>query len=160
VLVRRAVAEDHEVVGRVTVAAYQDFLGAESDYSDRLRDAAARDREAELWVAEDDGQVVGTVTVCPPGSPWRELSRPDEGEFRMLAVAPEARGRGIGEALARMCLDRFRGDGARGVVICSLPEMTTAHRVYDRLGFRRAPELDWEPVAGVQLHGYRIEFEE
>jgi ribosomal protein S18 acetylase RimI-like enzyme len=160
VLLRRATPDDHERAGEVTVAAYRDFLGAESDYSDRLRDAAARDREAELWVAEVDGRVVGTVTVCPPGSPWRELSGPDEGEFRMLAVAPEARGRGIGQALARMCLDRFRADGARGVVICSLPEMTTAHRVYDRLGFRRAPEMDWAPVAGVQLHGYRIDFEE
>jgi hypothetical protein len=46
------------------------------------------------------------------------------------------------------------------VVICSLPEMTAAHRVYDRLGFRRVPELDWEPVAGVELHGYRIDFTE
>ncbi len=78
----------------------------------------------------------------------------------MLAVAPEARGRGVGEALARMCLDRFRSEGARGVVICSLPQMTDAHRLYDRLGFRRVPELDWEPVAGVELHGYRIAFKE
>jgi predicted N-acetyltransferase YhbS len=160
VLLRRAVPDDHARAGEVTVAAYRDFLSAESDYVDRLRDAAARDREAELWVAEDDGRVVGTVTVCPPGSPWRELSRPDEGEFRMLAVAAEARGRGIGAALARMCLDRFRAEGARGVVICSLPQMKAAHRVYDRLGFRRVAELDWEPVPGVQLHGYRIDFEE
>ena len=78
----------------------------------------------------------------------------------MLAVAPEARGKGVGEALARMCLDRFRTEGARSVVICSLPEMTSAHRVYERLGFYRVPELDWEPVAGVQLHGYRVDFEE
>jgi ribosomal protein S18 acetylase RimI-like enzyme len=147
----------------VTEAAYADFtLGPADPYRARLRDAATRDREAELWVAtpDDRDEILGCVTLCPPGSPWRELAGPDEGEFRMLAVAPEARGRGVGEALARMCLDRFRAEGARAVVICSLPQMTTAHRMYARLGFRRVPELDWSPVTGVELHGYRIDFEE
>jgi ribosomal protein S18 acetylase RimI-like enzyme len=163
VLLRRATPDDHARAGEVTVAAYADFtLGPADPYVARLRDAATRDREAELWVAtgEDRDEILGCVTICPPGSPWRELAQPDEGEFRMLAVAPEARGRGVGEALARMCLDRFRADGVRGVVICSLPQMTAAHRVYERLGFRRVPELDWEPVPGVELHGYRIDFEE
>jgi ribosomal protein S18 acetylase RimI-like enzyme len=165
VLLRRATPDDHERAGEVTVAAYADFTRGPADgYVARLRDAATRDREAELWVAtpEDrDDEILGCVTLCPPGSPWRELSGgPDEGEFRMLAVAPEARGRGVGEALARMCLDRFRAEGARAVVICSLPQMTSAHRIYERLGFRRVPELDWSPVPGVELHGYRIDFEE
>jgi ribosomal protein S18 acetylase RimI-like enzyme len=163
VLLRRATPDDHERAGEVTVAAYSEFtLGPADPYVERLRDAATRAREAELWVAtpeDSDDEILGCVTLCPQGSPWRELAGPDEGEFRMLAVAPEARGRGVGEALARMCLDRFRAEGARGVVICSLPEMKAAHRIYDRLGFRRAPELDWEPVPGVQLHGYGIDFD-
>jgi ribosomal protein S18 acetylase RimI-like enzyme len=164
VLLRRATPDDHERAGEVTVAAYAPFTRGPADgYVARLRDAATRDREAELWVAtreERDGEILGCVTLCPPGSPWRELAGPDEGEFRMLAVAPEARGRGVGEALARMCLDRFRAEGNRGVVICSLPQMTDAHRLYDRLGFRRVPELDWSPVPGVELHGYRIDFKD
>ncbi len=163
-LLRRATPDDHERAGEVTVTAYADFtLGPVDPYVARLRDAAARDREAEIWVAtpdDGDGEILGCVTLCPPGSPWRELAGPDEGEFRMLAVAPQARGRGVGEALARMCLDRFRAEGARAVVICSLPQMTDAHRLYDRLGFRRAPELDWSPLPGVELHGYRMDFEE
>lgn len=162
-LLRRATPDDHERAGEVTVAAYADFtLGPADPYVARLRDAATRNREAELWVAtpdDHDDEILGCVTLCPAGSPWRELSGPEEGEFRMLAVAPGARGRGVGEALARMCLDRFRAEGARGVVICSLPEMTDAHRLYTRLGFRRAPELDWSPLDGVRLHGFRIDFE-
>jgi ribosomal protein S18 acetylase RimI-like enzyme len=164
VLLRRATPDDHERAGEVTVAAYADFTRGPADgYVARLRDAATRDREAELWVAtpEDRGsEILGCVTLCPPGSPWRELAGPDEGEFRMLAVAPEARGHGVGTALARMCLDRFRAEGNRAVVICSLPEMTDAHRLYARLGFRRVPELDWSPVSGVELRGYRIDFRE
>ena len=59
---------------------------------------------------DDDGTLLGSVTSCPPGSPWRELSVEGEGEFRMLAVAPAARGRGVGEALVRQCEERAARD--------------------------------------------------
>ena len=64
--------------------------GPDDPYVARLRDTAARDRDAELWVAvrATTATLLGCVTFCPPGSPWRELAREDEGEFRMLAVAP------------------------------------------------------------------------
>jgi ribosomal protein S18 acetylase RimI-like enzyme len=154
VRLRRATPADHEAAGDVTVAAYADFtLGPDDPYLARLRDAASRDRDAELWVAtpDDSDRVLGNVTVCPPGSPWRELAGPDEGEFRMLAVAPEARGTGVGEALARHAVDRAAEQGARAVVLSSLPEMAGAHRLYGRLGFERAPARDWQPVPGVRL---------
>ena len=156
--IRRAASEEHAVIGALTVAAYAAFTtGAEDFYVEQLRDAAARDREAELWVAEDDGDVVGTVTIAPEGSPWRELGKPGEGEFRMLAVSPAARGRGVGEALVRHTLDRFRAAGNRRVVLCSLEDMAAAHRIYRRLGFVRAPELDWSPEAGVDLIAFAKE---
>ena len=91
--IRRARPEDYEAIGDATVAAYDDFLtDAEDFYIDHLRDAGSRDREAELWVAADDETdgVLGAVTLCPVGSPWREIGTDDEAEFRMLAVAPGA----------------------------------------------------------------------
>ena len=92
------------MIGDVTLAAYEPLLGsAEASYAEQLRNAEARDHEAELWVAvaPDDREVLGTVTLCREGSPWREIGFADEGEFRMLAVAPHAQGQGVGEALAR-----------------------------------------------------------
>ncbi|HEY0951693.1 GNAT family N-acetyltransferase [Nocardioides sp.] len=158
VVLRRARPEDLPVAGEVTVAAYEQFtLGPTDPYVARLRDAAARDREAELWVAELDGAVVGTVTVALEGSPWREIGRPGEGEFRMLAVAPTVQRRGVGEALMQLVLGRFRDLGAHAVVLSSLAEMSAAHRVYERLGFRRLPERDWSPVPGVDLLAFRME---
>ena len=151
--IRLATDADLEAVGEVTVAAYAQFtLGPDDPYVARLRDSATRAAQAELWVAEDDdGTVLGSVTRCPPGSPWREISRPGEGEFRMLAVGPEARGRGVGEALARHVLALCAEAGERVVVISSLTEMAAAHRIYARLGFRRLPERDWSPAPDVRL---------
>lgn len=158
VVVRRARPEDLAAAGEVTVAAYAEFTaGPDDHYVALLRDAARRDREAELWVAERGGEVVGTVTLAPEGSAWREIGEPGEGEFRMLAVAPAARRQGVGEALMQLVLDRFRELGAGAVVLSSLAEMTAAHRVYERLGFRRAPDRDWSPLPHVHLVAYRLE---
>ena len=65
---------------------------------------------------------------CPPGSACRELATAeDQGEFRMLSVAPVVRGQGIGQALVADCLLRARGAGMREVLLSSLPTMTAAH---------------------------------
>jgi ribosomal protein S18 acetylase RimI-like enzyme len=164
VKLRRSTAWDYAIAGELTVEAYADFTAGPADsYIDHLRDAATRDREAELWVATPDDRddlVLGCVTICPVGSPWREIARDDEGEFRMLAVAPAMRGRGVGEALVRLCLDRFRSEGARGVAISTLAEMTSAHRIYERLGFVRDPERDWSPLAGVHLIAFQLSLED
>lgn len=158
--IRRARPGDLDTVGEVTVAAYADFTtGTEDDYVRHLRDAGRRDREAELWVAtpDDSEEVLGTVTLCPPGSPWREIAQDGEGEFRMLGVAPQARGAGVGTALLEMAIQRFRDDGASTVVLSSLAEMVAAHRIYARAGFERLPERDWSPVEGVDLIAFRKE---
>jgi GNAT superfamily N-acetyltransferase len=155
---RRARPEELPALGELTVAAYADFtLGPADPYVDRLRDAASRAEQAELWVAVEDDELLGCVTWCPPGSPWRELAEAHEGEFRMLAVAPVARGRGAGAALAALCEDRAREHGATAMVLSSLPDMTHAHRVYARLGYRRAPSRDWDPAPGVHLIAFTKE---
>jgi ribosomal protein S18 acetylase RimI-like enzyme len=152
VVVRRARAEDLDTVGEITVAAYAEFTdGPDDHYLGLLRDAARRDREAELWVAEVDGVVRGSVTIALPGSPWREIGTADEGEFRMLAVSPDARRMGVGDALSRLVVDRFRQLGFRTIVLSSLSSMASAHRIYDRLGYRRIPDRDWSPQTGVHL---------
>lgn len=155
--IRLARPEELPVVGEVTVAAYAPFLlGPDDPYAARLRDTAARAGQAELWVAvRDDGhgpaEVLGSVTTCPPGSPWREIARPDEGEFRMLSVAPGAQGQGVGAALVEHVLAHYRRAGARAVVLSSLVEMAAAHRLYARHGFTRLPDRDWSPVPDVHL---------
>ena len=156
--VRRATPADYSAVGELTVRAYVDdgHLPAGIAYVEVLADAESRDRDAELWVASEEpsGRVLGSVTFAGPGSDYAEVAARHEGEFRMLAVAHEARGCGVGEALVRRCIERARELGLDGLVMSTQPSMVRAHRVYERLGFERAPERDWEPVPGVSLLAY------
>lgn len=132
--------------------------GTEDHYEPLLRDAATRAEQAELVVAVDEaGSVLGTVTWCPVGSPWRELAtRDDQGEFRMLSVRPDARRQGIARALVEWCIERARAERLNEIVMCSLTIMRPAHSLYAALGFARAPELDWEPIPAVELWGFRL----
>ncbi|PBC96303.1 acetyltransferase (GNAT) family protein [Streptomyces sp. Ag82_O1-15] len=76
-----------------------------------------------------------------------DLARPGEAEIRMLAVARESRGRAAGETLVRACVDHARAtDGCVRVVLSSQRIMHAAHRIYERLGFTRAPDRDWNPL--------------
>jgi hypothetical protein len=80
VIVRRAVPAEFPAIGEVTATAYlaDNLIPAEIDYVHRLRDARQRAEDADLWVAVDGAELLGTVTWCPDGSPYRELSRPGE----------------------------------------------------------------------------------
>ena len=161
--IRRAEPHEYDVIGDLTLRAYvSDGLSSvESNYVHLLRDASSRAEKAELWVAVDgDARVLGTVTMSPPGSPYREISRDGEGEFRMLAVDPHTRGRGIGEALARWCIERSRDVGDQRMVLCTQKENATAIRLYARLGFVRLPERDWSPVQGVNLVAYTLDLKD
>jgi len=153
VQVRPAEPGDLEALGDITVAAYAGFTTGDDDpYLATLRDTASRASDGELWVAvDDDGRLLGSVTSCPPGSPYREIARDDEGEFRMLAVDPTRQRTGAGRALVEHVEQRWRDAGARGIALSSLAEMTAAHALYARLGFERDPDRDWSPVPGTDL---------
>jgi len=159
-LIRPAHDDELAAVGALTFDAYaaDGFVTPGSPYAGDLRDAGARAREAELYVALDEaGGLLGTVTFCPVGSEYQEVASVGEGEFRMLAVAPEARGRGVAEALVRMCIERARELGYDALVLSSMPTQQQAHRLYARVGFRRAPERDWKPRPDVELLAFRLD---
>jgi ribosomal protein S18 acetylase RimI-like enzyme len=158
--IRFAAPAELPVVAELCVAAYAPFVAGDHDYLAVLRDVERRAAEAELLVAAEpgDGRVLGTVTFVPDGGPLGEIATPDEAEFRMLAVDPAAQGRGVGTGLLQRVLDDSRARANHGIVCSSLPEMRAAHRIYRRLGFRRAPERDWSPLAGVDLLAFAISF--
>ncbi|MFD8084608.1 GNAT family N-acetyltransferase [Kitasatospora sp. NPDC059722] len=162
IVIRPAREEDLADAGRITVEAFvgDGHTAPDSSYVELLRDAGRRAREAELLVAVDvaGGRVLGCVTFAVGGTEWADIAVPGEGEIRMLATAAAARGRGVGEALVRAALARTRELGLAGMAFSTQPRMTAAHRIYERVGFRRAPERDWAPFPGMDLMVYAMAF--
>jgi ribosomal protein S18 acetylase RimI-like enzyme len=161
--IRTAEPEEYEELGEITAQAYLgdgvlDF-GADDPYLPRLRDVAGRAAAAEVLTAVDtDGTLLGGVTFVGSGGPWADMAGEGETEFRMLAVARAGRRRGVGEALVRACLARAREtDGCVRIVLSTQSGMHAAHRIYERLGFVRSPERDWEPRPGIALMAYAMD---
>jgi ribosomal protein S18 acetylase RimI-like enzyme len=145
---------DYRRIAELTAGVYRDEELAPEAYLSRLADVEGRARHADLLVARAGDVVVGSVALVLEGEFGEILAGEDEAGFRMLAVDPAARGRGIGELLVTACLDRARAAGKRRMVISTDPRMLAAHRLYERLGFTRLPERDWSPLPGVQLRAY------
>lgn len=152
--VRSARPEDYDAIAALTVAVYRDGGFSSDDYLEQLGDIGARAAATEVLVAVLGGDVVGSVALAAHGGPYAEQALAEEAVFRMLAVVPAARGRGAGEALVRECLRRAGAAALSQMVISTQPEMTAAHRLYERLGFVRRPERDWSPRPGVNLLTY------
>jgi ribosomal protein S18 acetylase RimI-like enzyme len=156
VTVRLARPAEYALVGELTIEVYVrgGLVSPESSYVRMLGDAADRAAKAELLVAEVGGRIAGAVAYCPPDSPYAELAGPDEGELRMLAVLETSRGGGVGRALVEECVDRARRAGLSALRLSTQPNMVSAQRMYERIGFRRTPDLDWSPLPEVNLMTY------
>ncbi len=152
--VREARVADHDSIRDLTINVYIGGGLAGPTYATTLADVEDRAEHTELLVADGGGRVVGAVALAAGGGPYAELASPGEAVFRMLAVDPDWRGRGVANALVRACLDRARAAGCHRMVISTEPAMHAAHRLYQRMGFSRVPERDWSPVDGVNLLAY------
>lgn len=163
-VVREAREAELDRIGALTAEVYEADGLAGPEYVQVLRDARARweSPATTLLVAFDDGaeepeDLLGTVVYAAPGSPWQDLGTGAEVEFRMLATAAPARGRGVGESLVRACVDRAKAAAAPRLVLSTGPQHVAAHRLYDRLGFTRVPERDWAPTTDLTLRAYVLE---
>ena len=155
--VRPARPDEHAAVGELLARVYEDEGWGSGRYLDVLRDVAGRAEHAEVLVAVEGDRLLGSVTVATRGGPTAELAAPGEAVVRMLVTEPAARGRGVGTALVAACLDAARRDGCVRVRLSTQRGMAAAHRVYERYGFTRTPELDWQPEPGLTLLTYALE---
>jgi GNAT superfamily N-acetyltransferase len=143
-VVRAIRPDDHEVVGRLVLDAYDAYGRIEGPYRDWLGDPRHRlPGSTAVFVAELEGRVVGTVTYVRPGdAEWEGRPEPEgDAAFRALAVAPEVEGRGVARALVQACIDQARAEGRHRIVITSMAWMDRAHRLYERMGFDARPDL-------------------
>lgn len=94
-------------------------------------------RAISYFIAEDEetGDILGTVTGVDHG---RAFGDPERGSsLWCLAVDPQARPPGIGEALVRHLAEHFKARGAAFMDLSVMHDNAEASALYEKLGFRR-----------------------
>jgi GNAT superfamily N-acetyltransferase len=106
--------------------------------------SAVRARGELLYVrTAPGGPLVGVVIFVSSWSPGRRFAQADEAELHLLAVRTGERRSGVGRALVEAVIEHARESGCQRLLLWSQPTMLAAHRLYQSLGFSRAPERDF-----------------
>jgi ribosomal protein S18 acetylase RimI-like enzyme len=117
--------------------AYARALPVDLGYQDFAAELAALPGKyarpaGELLLARDaQGRPIGCVALRPLGDGVCEMKR--------LYAAAEARGSGLGRALADAAMKAARERGHRELRLDTLASMVTAIALYERMGFERIP---------------------
>jgi ribosomal protein S18 acetylase RimI-like enzyme len=138
-LVLRPVRDDdaQDLYGLLTLC-FAEFPGCFTDPHGDLPDlrapaaAIAMKAAGAFWAVEDGrGRVCACVCV--------DFPEPGTAELHRLYVRPDQRRRGLAERLVRLVETHAAGQGAERVMFWSDTRFTGAHRLYERLGYVRAP---------------------
>lgn len=142
-------------IGDIRLSAYHadGFLSRESSYATVLHGLGAAGT-GRVLVAVDGDRILGTVMLQFWPEAGKVVHGPDEAEIRALAVAPSAQRMGAGKVLLQAVIAEATASGVRYLTLCTLPEMRTAHRMYEWAGFARLPDRDWSPQPGSPLLAY------
>lgn len=150
ILIREAAPGELGAVEALVKTAYREFQGelpeeAWDKWMANISKTIHSGRGLVLVAAHPDG-LRGAVQFFPDAAQagmgnWP----PGSGSIRILAVLPAYRGKGYGMVLTRECLSRARALQLPTLFLYTGPFMRAARHIYEKLGFRRAPEFDREP---------------
>jgi GNAT superfamily N-acetyltransferase len=134
--IKRAMLEDAEAIASVLHAAFAEFeslytpaaFAATTPTSNHIR---ARWSEGPVWIAIQNGEIVGTVAAVPQSSGLY---------IRSMAVHPSARGQGIAGKLLKEIEIFAINDHQTRLFLSTTPFLKDTMRLYERFGFQRSNE--------------------
>lgn len=159
--VERASDAEREIVTAVTLEAYNQYAQQMDPvlwarYQTNIKDAILTKSATIILVAKEtentkEKEVIkGSVLFAPPMTGRIKVDLP---EMRLLAVAPQYRQLGIADLLIKECEQMAKSNGALTLHTTDL--MQTAKAMYERRGYMRFPEIDFEPGPGFFVWGYK-----
>lgn len=132
-------AEERDEVVALLVEAYAPYAAdmVPALYENYVA-ALLRTDEGQALVATDGDRVLGTARLFVAGTAPIPLPQ-DWSWVRAVGVRADARGTGVAVALMDYCAERADGSA---LSLHTMDFMPTAVRLYERLGYVRAPEWD------------------
>lgn len=127
--VRVATSVDVDLVAAVTDLLPQLSRSAPPPTAEQLERIVA-DPATTLFVAEDDGRIVGSLTLAAFEIPTGRRAWIED-----VVTDSAARGKGVASALVDAALAHAAELGARTVDLTSRPDREDANRLYTKLGF-------------------------
>ena len=97
--------------------------------------------QGAVFIARDDRRAVGFATL---DWKWSSLKAARIGYLEDLFVDPEARGRGIADALIQVCAGRCRELGMPALEWLTAPDNRRAQSVYERMGADSETFLEYD----------------
>lgn len=162
--IRKAQPNEYAAIGQLMVAVFAQLPGFPSPeeqpaYYQLLANIGqlANQPDTSLLLACNEQKAIGGAVVYIGnmqhyGSGGIAPQEKQAAGFRLLAVSPDHRGHGLGRQLVEECISRGREHNKEQLIIHSTKAMQTAWAMYERMGFVRAPELDFMqndfPVCG------------
>ena len=103
---------------------------------------------AECYVAEMDGEIVGTIVFrdCARTGSCAWYDRPHVASFGQFGVEPSLQGSGVGSALLDRVEERAREVGAREIALDTAQPASHLIDYYARRGYRIVEHVSWGDV--------------
>jgi len=89
-------------------------------------------RKDGMWIAELDGQIVGSVGIVGDSN--------SEAQLRWFLVHPTQRGHGLGRILLNKAIRFCRDHGFKSVFLWTVSDLKAAAHLYQLAGFRKTEE--------------------
>lgn len=168
--IRNAHPHEYPVIGKLMVHAYSNLEGfikphQHPKYYEMLENVGelTKKQGTEILVAvTSEGRLAGAVVFFHDmkhyGSGGTATQEKNAAGFRLLAVADEMRGQGVGKVLTLACLEKARQAGLKQMIIHTTLAMQNAWSMYERIGFKRSEDLDFMQ-GEMKVFGFRFLFE-
>ena len=166
--IRNAKQTEFTEIGELLIKVYSGLPGfpgsdEQPQYYEMLRNVGdfTKKEGVELIVAVNSDNDIGGAVVYfhdmkKYGSGGTATQEKNACGFRLLGVDPNTRGQGLGKLLSQHCIEKGRQSGRKTMVIHTTESMKLAWGMYEKLGFKRALDLDFMqgelPVFGFRLN--------
>ena len=165
--IQDAPVERFQDIGKLMVDVYSQIEGFPNkkefpDYYTMLANIGdiTKNKTVRLLIATSKtgdlgGAVVYFSDMALYGSGGTATKEKNAAGFRLLAVNPNTRGKGIGKLLSKACIQIAQTEKQKQLIIHSTKTMQVAWNMYEKLGFKRSLDLDF--VKGeLAVYGFRL----